>query len=170
MASQGPLAPTAAASLDWSNPTNVFADDAANASVSYSAGGASDWLAATAYGFTGVTAMIVGIEVELNGVVNIGDLATMLLTKDGTNPVGGAEIPLDGAGWLSYGGPTSLWATTWTKEEISASTFGVLVKASDSATGATATVDAVRITVYYTTIAVTPTYRDFPKHKLRSVT
>jgi hypothetical protein len=89
---------------------------------------------------------VTGIEVELNVFrqARIEDLIIQL-TKDGetlagdnrastVNPVqsdvftGELTTPLNPVGdYNIYGNPTDLWGTTWTSEEISNSTFGIVI-------------------------------------------
>jgi hypothetical protein len=92
------------------------------------------------------TGTVTGIELQLNvkRAARIEDLIIQL-TKDGTtlagdnyastvNPVessmytGDFTTPVDPVGDSHiYGGPTDLWGTTWASNEISASTFGVVI-------------------------------------------
>ena len=50
----------------------------------------------------------------------------------------------------TFGGPTDLWGTTWTRAEINASTFGVALEYFLDANYATVYVNYVTIKVYYT--------------------
>ncbi len=52
-------------------------------------------------------------------------------------------------GIKTYGGETDLWDTTWTRDEINASTFGVHLVAQARDNNADIYVDFIRITVYY---------------------
>ena len=53
--------------------------------------------------------------------------------------------------YISHGGSSDLWGLTWTVAQINASDFGVSIKAEGiDPSGGDGTIDAVRITVYYT--------------------
>jgi hypothetical protein len=146
----------------WGNPGNVTGsgDDA----CAYYEGTSQSLLIGHNFGFSSVTGTVdsinlafdayFGSAVEGNRDVNIQ------LTKTG----GGANTPVGDAvvmvGWQSD--PANclgsydttivgqdLWNTTWTPAEITASTFGVIMKDND-ATNASFGFDAVTVTVYYT--------------------
>ncbi|MBC8132072.1 MAG: hypothetical protein H7X95_03750, partial [Deltaproteobacteria bacterium] len=53
--------------------------------------------------------------------------------------------------FISYGGPTDAWGTTWTPSDLQSSKFGLAVAAryTDVAGNARAYIDFVRVTVYY---------------------
>lgn len=52
--------------------------------------------------------------------------------------------------YITYGASNNLWSTTWTTSNINASGFGLAVAAQSNGS-ATARIDHIRITVYYTT-------------------
>ena len=145
---------------DWTTPGNVGADDAAYASITAASFDANDlsYLLRATNPSMGVPAgaTINGILVEIerhyaNGTVADYDVC---LTKDGTTRVGddkstGAAFPATDA-ITSFGGATDLWGTTWTVDEINATTFGVLYKMQATGANADGFVDFIRITVYYT--------------------
>jgi hypothetical protein len=58
--------------------------------------------------------------------------------------------PMDLA-YVTYGGPTDLWGTTWTQADIQAAGFGISIAAkyTDTAGNARAYVDYVKATVYF---------------------
>lgn len=64
----------------------------------------------------------------------------------------GVDWPLTDT-YVSYGGSTDLWGTTWTPADINASDFGVSLASISYICGATITtsIDHVRMTVYYST-------------------
>lgn len=87
------------------------------------------------------------------------------LTKDGSTTVGSNKST--GAAWqasdnnttVDFGGVSDLWGTTWTADEVNASTFGVMISPQLSfsgyaETGGNILVDQVTITVEYTGGAV----------------
>lgn len=90
------------------------------------------------------------------------------LTKDGSVPTGFAKALVEQAGWRAYGASTDLWSSTWTPAEINASTFGALIVSARQGVGSVASVDAVRITVYYTLPDVRPKSELAPRPVLRA--
>ena len=123
---------------------------------------ATDPLAATGFGFTIPTVAgttIRGILVEIEGKDaapnNEASLHTVFLTKTNTATVGTDQEPGTALGsvdaYFSYGGPTSLWGTTWTPTEINSANFGVWLQCmgQEASNLAIASIDHMRITVYY---------------------
>ena len=102
-------------------------------------------------------ATINGIKVEIerhyaNGAVADYDV---YLTKDSTTRVGddkstGQIFNLTTDTIVSFGGTADLWGTTWTVDEVNATTFGVLYKMQATGANADGFVDFIRVTVYYT--------------------
>lgn len=147
----------------WTNPGNATTDNGSAATVSASLFGttSSQGLKATGFGFSIPTgATIDGIVVEWkrqetgsSGVITDTDSR---IVKGGTigstNKSSGTAWPTSAA-YQSYGGASDLWGQTWTPADINSSGFGAALAASveSGAFGAvTASVDACRITVYYT--------------------
>lgn len=166
MASSGPRSPSTAASdaaigtEAWSNPTNVTASDNTRATSGIDATKASQALKATGFGFAIPTgAAIDGIVVEWErcrsaGTGTIVDNASRVVkgsTIQATDRSSGTSWPSSTASeaYASYGGATDLWGTTWTPADINAAGFGAALSGICSAGSATAAVDHVRITVYY---------------------
>jgi hypothetical protein len=57
--------------------------------------------------------------------------------------------------WVTYGGPTALWGATWAADNFNSVTFGVdLSAAQTNGAAATAYVDNIKVTVYYTAPAI----------------
>ena len=145
---------------DWVNPGNVGADDATYAYIiaaSFDSPDTSYLLKATNPSM-GVPAgsTINGILVEIERYYANGTVADydVVLTKDGSARVGddkstGATFPTSPA-VTSFGGATDLWNTTWTVDEVNATTFGVLYKMQATGANADGYVDFIRVTVYYT--------------------
>ena len=145
---------------DWTTPANVGADDAAYASITAASFDSPDtsWLLKATNLSMGVPsgATINGILVEIERYYAAGSVADydVVLTKDGSARVGddksaGATFPTSPA-ITSFGGATDLWGTTWTVDEINATTFGVLYKMQATAANADGFLDFIRVTVTYT--------------------
>ena len=165
MASIGPQPAGAGASIagpdnNWASPGNITSSNDARASAALTAPQISDFLSATVFDFSTIPAgstidgIVVEVEKSQSGAGTIED-DRVFLTKDGSTLVGTNHSP--GAAWTTtdafstYGTSTALWGTTWTLAEIQASTFGCLFGAAEGlASLATARVDFIRITVYYT--------------------
>lgn len=158
----------------WSNPSNAGASDNAYASAATTTiGDVSEYLKATNCGFAiPSNAAIVGItvSVEWNGkpdgvFASTGRQHRCRIIKGGTIS---SDTTFDASTTLptsdtvtTIGTTTSLWGTTWTPDDINASTFGVAVavKAASSGSPSSINIDRVQITVYYqpTTGLVTET-------------
>lgn len=120
-------------------------------------------LTVTDFGFTiPAGAAIDGIVLEVEkkrsagtgGIVEDNGLQIMkggVLTGPNKSQYG-VDWPLTDT-YVSYGGSTDLWGTTWTPADISASDFGVSLASISYICGATITtsIDHVRMTVYYST-------------------
>jgi hypothetical protein len=147
--------------FDWTSPTNIYADDATDASITdaaFDSGKISYVLRAKTFGFTiPLSAVIKGIYVIVGKYHANGDVVDALarLTKDGTAGVGldqqdNVNHWPDADSATGIGGSTDLWNTTWTATEINASTFGLLFAAKAHADDADAFIDYITIKVYYT--------------------
>lgn len=154
MALQGPFLP--ASGIDdgglnpWTTPSAITADDGSNATISMSTSGPTNWLIGTQCGFTIPSdAFIDGIEIALNDYSSEGDDSGLHATKNGSSTSPAGVVPTPGAGWQTYGSPTYLWGTSWTPAEVNATTFGAMFRALNSVATWTASLDAMRITVYY---------------------
>lgn len=176
--SQGPSNPTVVTEqnngclscpgADWVNPMsaqfadNVFTTAALQSfpscfqsSCYYSRG-----LMASSFGFaipTGAT--ITGIKAEVlrkaSAISAVKDTAWLLsgINVTGTSHTSGIFWTMNPL-YEVYGDSTDLWGRTWTDADINASGFGFFLKAfnlTPSATTTTASVDHVRVTVYYQT-------------------
>lgn len=144
----------------WTNPGNVIADDASEANAVLSAA-SSQYLKTSSHGFTIPTgATIAGIKVEVERSIGGAGSGTLYdsrvrIVKGGTV---GATDKASGTAWagsavVEYGGATDLWGETWTPADINAGNFGMAFSARhEGAIGSlNATIDFIRITVYYTT-------------------
>ena len=149
---------------DWTTPAEVVSDNGVYGEITAASFDANDlsYLLKATNPSMGVPAgaTINGILVEIerhyaNGTVADEDVC---LTKDGSARVGddkstAAAFPATDA-ITSFGGATDLWGTTWTVDEINATTFGVLYKMKATGANADGFVDFIRITVYYTAAAI----------------
>lgn len=153
---------------NWSNPNNAKADDEAYATVvvakdSESLGPEqSNYLYFHNFAFgIGAGATINGVEFELQAKSTDATkdiIVTMRLVKTtstlvGTDQSASNAIPTSDT-IFTFGNPTSLWGTTLTQAEVSASGFGVVmaVRTTNTTAGASSTisVDYGKMTVYYT--------------------
>lgn len=155
-------------SLNWSNLLNGLTSNGSFASCGTLLGvlgsAQTNYITAWDYRFSvPTTATVCGIEVRIErnaaGLL-IGSSITdknLYLMNAGT-PVGSNYA--SATGWSGtntiavYGSNSDLWGTTWTPAQINAPNFGVALSAEMKAGLAslflTANVDAVSITVYYT--------------------
>jgi hypothetical protein len=160
MASQGPLYPSSASDLadetaPWSSPGNVSADDGTQASASLGATQVSNTLRATGFGFS-VSGTVDGFELEVKRVqagTDVRDERVELRKGDGTasaDKAGGSPWSFMGFEVESYGGAADLWGLTVSDAEVNDAGFGVEVQAAnDAISGATASIEYVRLTVHY---------------------
>jgi len=151
---------TGIGSIAWTNPGNAISDNSTYATVSLSNNALSNYLVATGFGFSiPADAIISGIKVEWekkssSTSTNNKDNAIRIV-KNGTI---GTTDKSSTTAWsnlndvyVTYGGNTDLWGETWTAADINASAFGAALSAKrTSSSSNTLSVDAVRITVYYT--------------------
>ena len=142
---------------DWINVDNIKTSNDSWASGDLRAPSTSKYLTGTNYGFTVPTgATINGIKVEIEestGPYGSVENSVKILkggTISGDEQSTGATLPTNDT-YVTYGGTTDLWGETWTAEDINLATFGV----GFSAVGGIASVDHIRITVYYTTAGTT---------------
>lgn len=153
----------------WSSPANITANDSVFATVLLGAGGASNELQGTNFGFaipTGSTINGITVEIFKKAISGIGNPTDVDVTILKGGVATGTNLGHTGAGngWLSagaidtYGGATSLWGTTWAPSDINAANFGVQISCMEWTTGGgvTAGVDFIRITITYTPPAAPP--------------
>ncbi|HKS27837.1 MAG TPA: hypothetical protein VJS44_08460 [Pyrinomonadaceae bacterium] len=151
---------SATSANNWTNLSSMGAEDGACASCDMTAGFLTSQTAlATGFGFAipgGAT--ITGLKVRIKRRQT--DASTtrdnvVSLTKNGSAGVG-TNKAASATNWpmsltsVEYGGATDLWGTTWTPAEVNASTFGLALRVRDASSGATAEVDVIEVTVYYT--------------------
>lgn len=167
MATQGPFFPGTMASVletgddnAWVNPTNVAADDGAEAQVTDATFDANDQTSAlrcSNFGFTIPTdATVNGITVEVAQRRFAGaarDHQVQLFSTPGT-VIGSNKATA--TVWpavetvASYGGVADDWSASPTPTIVNATTFGVQVKAFATAANTDVGIDFVRMTVTYT--------------------
>lgn len=163
MTTQGPLyAATIADDAgtgtgSWTNPTNAGAVDSSYATANMSPSQTSHYLKFTNFGFTiPAGATITNILVEIIRKANISSNtldAAVRQVKAGT--IGTVDF-LNVSYWatsdetVTYSG---LFEGSWTYSDINDSGFGWALSCVNGASGATASVDAIRITVTYSTVS-----------------
>lgn len=117
--------------------------------------GQSHYLAATNFGFSipggsTIEGIVVEIEHKESGAAACRDNRVRIIkggVTGSTDKASGTEWPTSD-GYGSYGASNDLWGETWTVADINSSGFGVAVSALGLG-GGTASVDHVRVTVYY---------------------
>ena len=149
---------------DWTDPSNVNANDGSNASITaatYDAGDVSFRLYSRTFGFAiPVGATINGIEVHIERFCDAGaaeDFRVQLVDGDGfivgTNKADTVTAWPGTATLVTYGDSTDLWGLTtteWTPTVINDTAFGVAVSAAATANNTDVHVDYIQITVHYT--------------------
>lgn len=174
MASQGPLSPSvgdnnaSVGTFVWGGTGSIFTSNDVRAFATDVGGGSSNYLTAQGFGFSiPVGSSVDGIVVEIERSSNIDsgsdyivDNVLKLIKSDGT--IAGADKADRSTHWptsdayVSYGGSTDTWGLAWSNADINSANFGVALSVEVDAGGdATARVDHIRITVYYTENATT---------------
>lgn len=144
-----------ASGTNWTTPTNTTSD---NATYAVYATTTQDNLKLTNFGFsvpTGATVTGVTIVVNGNGTdATAGNRSIEVgLTKDGTT-LSGTRAASQNMNQttdtnLTFGSSASLFGTTLTPAEVSASTFGILLRAANTNAGAR-NIDYVTVVITYT--------------------
>jgi len=155
------------AGAGWSGPTNIAATDGVYATQGIAGTSDSTNLSTSAMGFSiPATATINGIQVDIvrhasaasslnfadpNGLGNFGVALTKVAgTQTGTAKTNSTLWGTSDA-TTTLGGSTDLWGTTWTPSDINSAGFGVVCAvANANASGRTASIDSIRVTVTYT--------------------
>ena len=147
----------------WSNPTYALTSNSQRATVSLSASGSgaqSGNLDVRNFGFAlPAEAVIVGIEVEVDRQANgsnVDDEDVRIMRGTSSSAPVGTDYASD-TNWQAssdstgvYGGGANLWGTTWTVADVNSQYFGVRLRAdNDSGSSRTASVNHVRVRVYY---------------------
>jgi len=173
---QGPNFPSAAqngaesGAVAWTNPGNIKVEDGVNATAAVnttiSQHGSSKSLFASNFGFAiPAGATITGIKVEWKqagtGGNSIQDASVKLnqaATAVGTDHSSGTFWP-SALTWRSYGGAADLWGLTLAPADVNDSGFGAQIRVTEGigdGAGYVASVDAVRMSIYYSTGPAVP--------------
>lgn len=146
----------------WSNPGNITASDNSYATALLSnTNTSSASLEATNFGFnvplhSTIDGVLCTFERKASTASTIRDNHTHLIHNGSTistNFIGAPLFWSTTEGDVTFGSPTDTWGATLTSNIVNSSSFGVLIDAqyySAYAGTATAYVDRVYITVYYT--------------------
>lgn len=150
----GPNNPSAAnddssiGTITWANPTNVYSSNDARASATGTESSTlTHNLNVTGFGFNLPSdATAVGIVVEIEGYVNydqdqlcsfcitggagtgIVQLETAGALKGNNGCTPDVSYPHPTEAYVTFGGSTDLWGTTWTPAQINAKDFGVVIR------------------------------------------
>lgn len=144
--------------VGWSNVSNAGASDNAYATASLSPTTQSHYLKATNFGFSipagaAISGIVVEVERKESGA-GVAQDNRVRIVKGGTigttDKASASEWPTSDA-YATYGSDIDLWGETWTVDDINASNFGVAVSALGLTNSGTASIDHIRITVYYLT-------------------
>src|SRR5574343_1720751 len=173
MADTGALNPSAGSTSnavgtkDWSNPTNIYSSNDADASASQVGVGTvyTYYLKAQTFGAavpTGATINGIKVEIEKMSVNNSAtnycqDSEVKIIKADGT--IGTTNRADTTTKWgtsdayATHGSNSDLWGETWTSADINDADFGVAISAKivvPNKANNTIYIDHIRITVYYT--------------------
>jgi len=170
--------PLGGSKTSWSTPGNVGASDNTYATIGNITGGIgnySDYLLVSNFGFAipaGV--MIDGIVVEVersDANARTSDFHVQLIKNSlitATDRKVAGTWPTTNGTYQAYGTPTDPWGNTWTDADINAANFGVAIAAQRTVSGSSTAgkIDHVRITVYYSAIALPLKLVDFSVQKI----
>ncbi len=154
--------------ISWSNPGNITEFDTLYATLQVTGDKESDYLQGSSYGFSiPITSTITGIRVDINRIASGLDFTdTVVSLVDSRGVLTGTNLAT-GVIWptslitATFGGPDQLWGATWTANEINSPNFGVALAVRKSSGGhATASVNTMAITVFYTAVYATTTIVD----------
>ena len=139
-----------------SNPSSAQLSDNSYCTSVLLLGQITNYLKATTFGFT------IPLDATVNGIVVEVEKSTTLSTSITDNSVkivkGGSITGTELASasqwatadaYATYGTATELWGTTWTPTDINSGNFGIVISGV-AAVAATAQIDHVRISIYYT--------------------
>lgn len=169
MTSAGPSYPTSYASdasvapyddVPWGNYWNIGSDNAVYASITGATYDTNAWsYKLYAYRFyfaipSGATINGITVEIEGYGAFGTSKPANVQLSKNTWtatgDDLGSATNWATSAEIRTFGGPTELWGTTWTPEEINANAFAVQFANQATGNDADIYIDYIRVTVTYT--------------------
>jgi len=155
---------TSAGEAAWTNPASAASSDNSYATLTSTIPAASQYLLAKKLGFAiPVGATIIGIMASVerkaskeSGSFHVSDLEARIV-KGGligtTNRAAAGWWPTSDTVRI-YGAADDLWGETLTPSDVNAEGFGFALRAEVIAAGSvTASVDAIKVTVYYTEAA-----------------
>lgn len=163
---------TSGTDIDWSNPGNITASDNSRASAvvnnnGFSPFGLTRQLRATNFGFSipnGATIYGVKAEIERyfnedsgSGFGNVQDITVRLIDNNGSlvgnnKAITGVKWPVAGGeAYAEYGGKLDNWGVSLTSSMVNDADFGLALVCQNvqASMNATAYVDHIRLTVYY---------------------
>lgn len=159
---QGPEYPgsatsTGAGDQSWANTGNILASDDQYATVNLGPSQTSDLLVGQSFGFAidpaaSVTGILVEWERKSGALLIIDNSVTLARPGNVSNDRADPGYWPSTEAFYSYGGSTDLWGLTWTPSQINASSFQARLSVktdNTSIVGDVASVDTVRVTVYY---------------------
>ena len=148
----------------WSHPEYITTPGAPYATATVNGAQSTDYLQGTNYGFaipdgSSITGIEVAIYRQATGGVFTDTRVSLVKggVITGTNLASGTIWPTSFF-TATYGGPTNLWGTTWTVDDINSVNFGVaLAVGKTGGSPQTVSVDYMQITVHYTSVSGTTT-------------
>lgn len=157
---------TSGPTVDWVNPNNIVSSNNVYSTAGLTAGAdtvrVSDYLRADQFAFdipavATIDGIVCSVERKASSASSIRDYAVQML-KNGSVPGGSDDKKNTAVYWsttegtVSYGSPTDLWNATWTPTDINNSTTGFAIRCDyiPAYSSATAYVDTMSMTVYYT--------------------
>ena len=157
---------TSGPTVDWVSPNNILASDNVYTTAALSYGSdstaVSDYIRADYFGFdipefATIDGIIGTLERKASAASVIQDYIVSIL-KNGTVPAGSDDKKYTLGYWpaaddtINYGSASDLWGTTWTPADINNVLFGFGIRAKymPGYGSATAYVDYMSMTVYYT--------------------
>jgi len=156
---------TASNNSGWTNSSYAKVNDSNEANTSsLSNGSTSANLDLTGFGFAvpsgaTVTGIAVSIIRKASVSTSTNHIADYHIQALKAGSAVGTDHAITGTNWptsdgtQAYGSASDMWGTTWAYSDINASSFGIRIVAKSTCTtcGLTAYVNAVTMTVYYTT-------------------
>jgi hypothetical protein len=141
----------------WTNPGNAKASDNSKATCEFGFPNVTEFLKATNFGFTlPGTATVCGIVAEVervaDGALRFQDHKVQICkagAPSGENKAKSDAWPTVDT-YAAYGASSDFWGLSWTVAEINSSGFGLAIAVAAATSAHIASIDHVRITVYYT--------------------
>jgi hypothetical protein len=169
VSSQGPAFPASASNntgigtLDWTNLTHVTAADGSYVNNGGGSGSITHYLLSADHSFSipaGATISGIVAEVRIKSQFGVSKDTSVKLAKGGV--IGGNDNASSSTigttdTWLTFGANNDLWGQTWSVSDINASNFGLAFAAKVTGSTDSLFLDAIRITVYYSTPTGTST-------------